>query len=407
MKDAVDRLRRLKIEKQTSLHMLEKVLVAGDALTAADFKVPIERDTVFVFADLAPRYNWTHPCEYHLYDAVTGKLYQKATASLPPSMLIMEGGTAFHAPKELVDVDTKDWKKSSKGIIPRGVVTPTEKRKCYAILFAGFAENRHTNDLEFLYRTLVDKFRYDPNNIWVLNYNGRVNYFRRWAPFDTQTVVGNWPGDNTPYRMMVKGKGTRSAFQEAIKEIATRIKSNDLLLIHTNNHGGGPCDRGLKDYCLLEYPVGGQLPLYYVEEFVADLHHLPRFKDLVVMMEQCRSGGFIDPIINRSPADRTHVATAVTKDEYSYGGIDFDRFARDWIAGINEAWPDGNGLIYQVDTNHDGRISATEAFGHADLVHYRDGRIYQYCDITHTNIRFGDSPTSADYPVGCGSSIFL
>lgn len=60
------------------------------------------------------------------------------------------------------------------------------------------------------------------------------------------------------------------------------------------------------------------------------------------MMKQCRSGGFINPFINNTPAVWTHVITAVAAANYSIGGVNFDPFAEDWIAALAGQYPKGN-----------------------------------------------------------------
>ena len=40
------------------------------------------------------------------------------------------------------------------------------------ILYSGMSNMRHLNDLEFCYRMLIDRYAFDPKNIYVLNYDG-------------------------------------------------------------------------------------------------------------------------------------------------------------------------------------------------------------------------------------------
>lgn len=382
--DAIERVKKLKLDKRSNLHIHDKVLAMGNKLRAAALEVSIERETALVFVDLAPAYNWAHPCEYHLYDAKTGKLYQKVQANLPPSILIIdrEATTTFHSPVKLIDTRLRRaaQKKRIPPIFNAPSAAPGER---YAILFAGHANNRHTNDLEFLYRMLIDVYGFNAANIHVLNHDGTLNYFGAPKP------IGNWPGDNTPYRMVVTGEGTRAGFQAAFNAIAGQIRPEDSLFIHTNNHGGGVGD-GMTDFCMFVYDANGNWVPYYVNDFIADLGILPSFEAMMVMMEQCRSGGFINPIINNSPANWTHVATAVAAGDYSDGGANFDPFAEDWIAAMNGQYPDGTGLSQAVDTNNDGRISAIEAFTYADAI-----------------VQGGDTPISSDSPGGYGAYIFL
>lgn len=197
-----------------------------------------------------------------------------------------------------------------------------------------------------------------------------------------------WPGDGTPYRMPVTGPGTRAGVQAALATVAARIHEGDLLFIHTNNHGAGPGD-GVNDFCLCAFAPGGW-GAYFVNDFVADLRTLPTFDTLVIMMEQCRSGGFVAPVLVNPPAHRTHICTAVQPPDYSLGGANFDPFAEDWIAGIAGHYPDGTGLTQAADTNVDGRVSVAEAFSYADAVHHP-----------------GDSPMFGESVPATGSYMFL
>jgi len=391
--DAIKSLTNLKIEKKTNLYIYDEVLVKGEKLMAATLEVPIERDTAFVFADLAPACNWVHPCEYQLYDAKTGKLYKKVQASLPPSILALgpDNSNAIHTPVKMIDtlLKRKTW---TNRIAPITNAPSASHGERYAILFTGKAENRHTNDMEFLYRTLIDVYGFNAANIQVANHDGTVNYFL--GNNTSQTIganLGNWPGNNTPYRMVVNQPGTRAGFQAALNAIAAQIQPGDFLLIHTNNHGGGLGDGAFTDFCMFVYdPVGTHWTPYYVNDFITDMGVLPPFESLMVMMEQCRSGGFIDPIINNSPANWTHVATAVVAADYSDGGANFDPFAEDWIAAMNGQYPDGGGLSQVVDTNNNGLVSAVEAFNYANAV-----------------VTGNDTPTSSDSPNGYGTYIYL
>jgi hypothetical protein len=419
-KTALDRAKKVKIHKTANLHIHDELIKAGDRQVAKTLGMPIERDSALVFVDLAPACNWAHPCEYHLHDAETGKLYRKAPKSLPPSMMEIHenAATAFHMPVKMTAVRKRQLTGKKRRIIPLNNAMSSFPGERYAILFTGKAENRHTNDMEFLYRTLIDDYDFDAANIQVCNHDGTVNYFLgNNTSSSIGASLGNWPGDNTAYRMVVNQPGTRAGFQAAVSAIAADIKAGDLLFIHTNNHGGGPCDHGnnasgqfdLTDYCMYVYNATGTYWLpYYVNDFVTDLGALPSFDALMVMMEQCRSGGFIDPIINNSPAVWTHVAAAVSANDYSQGGPNFDPFAEDWIAGIHGQYADGTALSQTVDANGDGRLSATEAFDYANAVRSYDGTIKKYCPPpSGTPLRTGDTPTASDSPAGYGSYIFL
>jgi hypothetical protein len=227
----------------------------------------------------------------------------------------------------------------------------------YAVLYAGMSNRRHLNDMEFLYRVLIDTYGFSASNIYALSYDGTLN---------TQDgVQTKWPGDNTNYRIKLTGSGTRTALEGAFNALKTRLKRDDLLLIHTNNHGGYDGAPGTANLCT--YPDWDG---YYANDFAAKLGELPAYKQLIVMMEQCHAGGFNTPIINHSTADATSVASAATEPNNSYVTADgnWDPFARDWIAAQAGRNAFGGALSFDPDTDHDGRISAYEAYHYADVV---------------------------------------
>jgi hypothetical protein len=337
--------------RTTNLYIDSRVLNRGKDILAYKKRIPLERDTIMVFADDAPRYNWGHPCRYLLHDAMTGELYQEVKAQFPPYMMVDDPKTyvLFHQPIRIADAELY------YPIRPR-LRCPIRwaKEQRYAVLFSGASNNRHTNDLEFLYRTLRDIYGFPAANISVLNYDGTVNY--NGSP----TPVVNWPGDSTAYRLPVNGQGTKAALDSVLDTLKTKLKADDLLLIHTNNHGGHD---GTESY-LCTYSGAD----YLASDFATKLGTLPVFKCLMVMMEQCHSGGFNAPILAQSTATLTSVSSACEELRSSIGGADFDPFAREWIAAMTGNTPYGGALASNPDTDGSGKVSAREAHNYADAV---------------------------------------
>lgn len=379
-----------------NLALLDRVLPVSERLLVGRTPVDLSRRTVLVFHDLEPNKNWAHACEYLLYDADSGELYERLPAALPPPLFLRRGAAveAFHTPVKLKPSAARRARFQKRiPLLTNALPVATGQR--YAILFSGNSNNRHVNDLEFLYRTLIDVYNFPAANITVLNHDGTVNYYLNHT-FQTPANVGNWPGDNTAYRMAVDGAGTRAEMQAAFNDLATRIQPEDLLFIHTNNHGGSraaDCTEwnsacGESDYCLYEYDTTWNP--YNAADFIADMSVLPPFEVLLVMMEQCHAGGFIQPILDNSPAKWTYVATAVPADHHSDGGADFDPYAEDWIAAIAGQHADGTAPTQAVDGDADSRVSAAEA-------------------STYTNAApsGGDTPTVGESPAGVGANIYL
>lgn len=347
-------IRRLSKKRRasTNLFVFGDVQPARSAIRARHQIIQIQKPSAVLFVDEEPLANWAHDCRYLLHEADSGKLYEEVKASFPPYLVDPpDTFKAFHTPVVPFNTLQKMW------TIDLDILWPWRipKGRRYAILFSGASNNRHTNDLEFLYRQLVGRFFFDEDKITVLNYDGSINYSGGPKP------VTSWPGDGTAYTMSVHDSGTKQALEDAIDALKPKLKEDDLLLIHTNNHGG---HNGSESY-LCTYSG----PDYTASDFGSKLGELPAFADLIVMMEQCHSGGFNDVVIESSTAERTTFAAACTEGKSSIGGPDFDPFARDWIAALAGADPYGSALVSDPDYDSSGKISAREAFAYADDTH--------------------------------------
>jgi hypothetical protein len=364
--------------KATNLYIEERPIKAGGKVNAYQDEISIDQDTIMVFADEAPIYNWAHPCRYLLYNSEDGQLYDEVNANFPPYLTkTSETFKAFHEPVRVItEIATRGeyvtWASKFGELLRRY----DERGKRYAVLFSGASNNRHLNDLEFLYRTLIDVYEFSPNNIHVLNYDGTINYSGYPQP------TTSWPGDNTAYQTPVNGPGTKQEFENVLDNLKNVLDRHDLLLIHTNNHGG---HNGTESY-LCTYSG----PSYKASDFSNKMNELPEYNQLMVMMEQCHSGGFNNPIISKSTANETSVASACAEDKSSIGGPDFDPFARDWISAMNGSDPYGNALAFDPNIIGDSVIAASEAYNYADTV--KDPY---------------DTPVYHDTPVGCGDTMHL
>jgi len=350
----------------TNLHVDTHIYEKGEVIGPEFQKIVARQPSVLVFADDEPRANFGHACRYLLYESESGKFLQETYARFPPIKDANQAKTLrlFHEPVRLIErpIIFKPYRPwwHCPIIVPEG--------DRYAILFSGMSNKRHLNDLEFLYRTLIDEYGFNPAHIYALSYDGTLN---------TQDGLQvHWPGDGTAYRIQITGAGNRAGFEAAVNDLKTKIHALDTLLIHCNNHGDSDTPDGGITWIpntayLCTYPNWGR---YYHYDFSAKLAELPKFRQLIVMLEQCHSGGFNASILAHSQAGATSVASAATEFQNSYITSDgnWDPFARDWIAAEAGHNPFGGALAHNPDTDSDGRIQAEEAFNYADSV--RDPR---------------------------------
>jgi hypothetical protein len=296
-----------------------------------------------------------------LYEDNNGKFIEQVHARFPPVADVRHPRNlkAFHQPVAFVETE---WFRPRWSVWRCPVIRRLGPR--YAILFSGMTNKRHLNDMEFLYRTLIDVYSFDPWHIYALNYDNSLN---------TQDgVQTHWPGDGTAYRIKITGHGDQAGFEAAIDDLKGKLKQDDVLLIHCNNHGDSDTPDGGITWVpgtsfLCTYPNWGT---YHNADFSNKLAQLPKFRHLIVMMEQCHAGGFNASILAKSTAKATSVASAATEFQNSYVTADgkWDSFARDWIAAQAGHDPFGSALSFNADTDGDGAIQAEEAFNYANAV---------------------------------------
>lgn len=367
-----------------AMYFENTVLQQGETIDIVEAQIRLEEPTNYVFVDEQPGLNWGHASQYLLYNAETGELSKEVNAKFPPFLQVRDSDTLECFKKPLIAERFKRARAMRVALEPatltayRTLGTPPFmagiKGRQYAILFSGGSNCRHVNDFEFLYRTLLDLYGFNPEDIYVCNFDGNINWIpARWGePAQDLANPMNYPVDNTPFRLQVNAQGTRAGFQTMIDQLAARIKPEDSVFLCTNNHGwysqrpGGPPNEGL----LSAYNEGP----YWANDFVSDLSALPRFKTLLVVMEQCSSGSFIQPILNNSHADSTVIQTAVPAHESSAGGWFFDPWIELWISAMAGVRGDGSALAVSPDDNLDSRISAWEAY---DFAIYQDNPCMQ------------------------------
>ena len=369
-KDAEERvLRNNDGNEDFLLYLDHKVMKKGEIIDIITEQIKFERSTYVVFVDDEPGKNFGHRCHYLLYDAESGEFIKKIPARFPYFLtktpktleLIRSCSTIErYKRKKKIRVKLDPAKLSAYLKLAPFPLKFYIRGRRYAILFSGASNGRHVNDLEFLYRTLVDVYGYDPADIYILNYDGTLNYNQ--LPWESAPSDGFAP-DGSPWRMdldsRIVGQGTRTDFQKVIDDLRSRIQRWDCLLIHTNNHGG--YDYNKNDGFLCAFGDSR----FYATDFAADLATLPKFNTLLVVMEQCHAGSFSQPIMNNSPATNTVFQAAVPWNEGSAGGWPFDPWIEMWISAMAGVHGDGSPLAISPDDNLDSLISAWEAYDYA------------------------------------------
>jgi hypothetical protein len=355
------------------LGLVHRVYPKGHVLRLVDREIHVPADSILVFEDQLPGANFGHPCRYLFHAPDDGRLLHVEEAFFPPDVadrdtLVDE----FHAPRKPAVTTPLVYGPIRFGKLPHYPWLIDDNR--FALLFTSQISNRrHVEDVELAYRVLRHRFGFPAENIYVLCYDGTIG-----ATDATASDMATWVGDGTAYEMDVTSSATKANLQSTLTTISGRMNSNSLLFVHTNNHGS-PTGLCIDNSSVLT-PA----------EWATMLDGMGSFGTLVVTMEQCYSGAFLQPTLDHSNASRTSFASAVPADKVSWGAAHFDPWAQAWFEGVNGATAYGASLAHQPDTNGNGRVSAREAFDYSDAY-----------DTASDDPQYGDSPA------GCGAGIYL
>ena len=357
------------------LGVVPHVLRKGEVLKLVDRKIEVPEDAVLVFEDQMPGANFGHLCRYLFHSPKDGSILHTVEAMFPPEVSdIALLPKYFHEPLAPPEIRSNIYAKLDWSKIAHYPWFVNDNR--FALLWTSQISNRrHVEDTEFAYRILRHKFGFPASKIYVLCYDGTI------ASTDFHGAdMATWVGDGTAYQMQVNGAATKANLQSTLTTISNRVNADSLLFVHTNNHGSqtGLC----VDNSSVVTPT----------EWSTMLDGMKSFGTLVVTMEQCYSGAFLQPTLDHSKASRTSFASAVPADKVSAGDSHFDQWARTWFEAVNGATAYGASLAHNPDANADGRVSVKEAFTYSDA--------YEYANSY-------DDPQYGDTPVGCGSQIYL
>jgi hypothetical protein len=357
------------------LGVVPRILRKGETLKLVDRRIKVPEEAVLVFEDQMPGANFGHPCRYLFHSPKDGSLLHTVDAMFPPEV----ADTAllpqyFHEPLAQPELRSNIYAKFDWSKVAHYPWLVDDNR--FALLWTSQISNRrHVEDTEFAYRILRHKFGFPASKIYVLCYDGTIDS----TDFHGANIA-NWVGDGTAYQMQVTGSASKAHLQSTLTTISNRMNADSLLFVHTNNHGS------LSGLCVDNASV------VTPTEWSTMLDGMNPFGTLVVTMEQCYSGAFLQPTLNHSKASRTSFASAVPADKVSAGDSHFDQWARTWFEAVNGATAYGASLAHNPDANADGRVSVKEAFTYSDT--------YEYANTY-------DDPQYGDTPVGCGSQIYL
>lgn len=214
-----------------------------------------------------------------------------------------------------------------------------------------------------MYKALVAQYGYAKRNVYLLMSDGSSSELDRNKNTYTNPSLDSSPLD-------LDGDGQNETIRPAIKneintvfnELSAKITANDNLFIFTTDHGQS--DGSL---CLWNRELMSPSELAQQVDKI-------RAKYISILLLQCYSGAFIEPLSARNRV----ISTAASASEYSWGipGINgYEIYFKEWLAAMLGEYP--NKSQVNADANNDGYVTMKEAFQYAKN-HDSSGETPQY-----------------------------
>lgn len=206
-----------------------------------------------------------------------------------------------------------------------------EKSEKYAVIIAQYAQTPHCNNMGFAHEVLgLNGFK--PNNIFVLS--------------SRHPYAGC-------YMRPCDGEASTENVKKVFEGLSKKVGTNDTLVVYTTGHGARIRDKESRKEVSALADDKEPVTSIDLEKYLGNIHPLKG----VLIYDQCYSGEFAQKTGKR---DYVAIATSDARKP-SYGSWNHSLFAQSFF----NSFMDGSGASREADSNHDGKISAREAYDYA------------------------------------------
>ncbi len=338
--------------------------------------IPYDECWVY-FVDDLPFANWNHSCRYVFVNSTNGN-YTIINSRKHPDGWKVNFGIISEAQRP----NTIEMLPNPNATINSLPPNP----HMYAVIINGYDGDRYWRDVSSIFHTLINVYGYTKENIFV-------HYDLGYAALGND-LDGDELGDidYNAYKTSIQ-----KTFQELAGETNTipeipELGPDDQLFVYVTDHGDVS---GGHSYIYL--PLGQQLFDHEMANWVKNI----KCAQMIYVMEQCYSGGFVDDIMDFTTYNvackNRSIHTAANATEYSWAEVHitnakYDEFVFYWTAAargyypvINQPWIpsqysvgsfpfhnypqlEGHPGDHNPDLNGDGFVQMEEAFAYADFM---------------------------------------
>lgn len=311
-----------------------------------------DQDAWLFFVNETPRANWGHPC-YYIFVCANKEIKNIEANFYPTNPSLMEMDQmkeSIVTQNARMAIDIKN-EESEEVFYPASAASTDHK---YAVIISGGGNMgtnyvRYWNDCSSIYKTLVNKFGYDPTHINVLISDGTssANDRNNNGVYDSSPLDLDGNGTND-----IQYAATYANVERVFSNLTSTLTSSDQLFIFTIDHGA--LDPSGEAYLVLwnDQPLLANRFASWINQIQA--------KAINIVMGQCNSGGFI-PYLSNNP--KVCISTACKANEASYAMTNgrYDEYVYYWTEAVTKV------LSGQLvgDMNGDYHVTAYEAFHYA------------------------------------------
>ena len=305
----------------------------------------------FFFIDDLPGASWQHACRY-VFVTVTGEINIHSSNHPPRESEFFDA------------VHTRMYQRiclaENRRPARKGSPYPTDPHtgEKYAVLVSGGisqAQNypRYWNDLSDIYCTLVYKYGFEDDHIYVLCSDGLDP-----AP-DQSNYLNSDPDLDGDSDEDITGPAKLESIRAVIDTLAQVMTEEDLFVYFQTDHGGF-----MRTYNSFANLWFGELLL---DTTLANIVSVLPECEQIYTFEQCCGGGFEDDLMDSGTPKR--IFNSASLGEQPSMGLpplyEYDAFVFYWTAALRGY--DAYGNPADADYNNDQFISLREAFHYADI----------------------------------------
>ncbi len=250
---------------------------------------------------------------------------------------------------------------------------------------------RYWNDCSLIYKCLRNVYNYRRDRIIVIMSDGKSESLdrRHLISGGYSSSPQDLDGDGTDD---INYSATKSNITQVFDYLGGHVSSDEQVLVFVTDHGA--TDNG-KSYIWLWNDK-----LMSADELSQEIKKINVYSRKHVVMGQCFSGGFVNPLLKACSNISIATAASANQESNAMSGLEYDEFLYHWVSAA--AGRTSGGTVVNADLNGYDGVSVEEMFRYAEN-NDTQNETPQYSSYPESiGERYGLSGTEFGYPVLSG-----